>query len=496
MTVKKNDITALAFDLGATSGRAILGSLRDGKLELEEVHRFPNESVRYNGELHWDAPRLWHEIQTGLQKAAEPGQPITSIGVDTWGVDYALLGEKGALLDNPHHYRDQRTQGMLEEVCGKIGADRIYDVTGIQFMSLNSLYQLYAASKRTPGLLKGAEALLTMPDLLNYWLSGVMGCEYTNATTTQFMDRRTRGWAADLLSDLGIPTHFLREIIQPGTTLGPLRGELKHSDALKSAKVIAPACHDTGSAVAAVPTGGDTAFLSSGTWSLLGTEIQEAIVNEDSRRLNFTNEGGVGGTFRLLKNITGMWLLESCRKAWTDSGHPYSYADLMKMAESAEPLRSLFDPAHDSFTAPGHMPQAIDSYCTRTGQPKPESPGGYTRAILESLALKYRQTLEQMSTVTGVQFRTLRVFGGGCRNSMLNQYTADASGCRILAGPAEATALGNVAMQLIGSGALGSIGEARRLIENSFPVETFEPSGAGRWDAAYRSFRSLAEAAR
>jgi len=483
-------ISVLAFDLGATSGRAILGRLGGGKLELQEVHRFPNEPVRYNGELHWDMPRLWREVQTGLHAAARGG-PVDAIGVDTWGVDYALLGERGILLENPYHYRDQRTLGMVEKAAAAVGSDRIYDATGIQFMALNTLYQLYAASQRTPKLLALAESLLTIPDLLNYWLAGVQVCEYTEATTTQFLDRRTRAWATGLLSDLGIPTHFLKPIVQSGAVLGGLRAELAHPEALKAAMVVAPACHDTGSAVAAVRTGGSTAFLSSGTWSLLGTEVPEAIVNADSRRFNFTNEGGVGGTFRLLKNITGMWLLEESRKAWDEAGRQYSYAELCAMASSEEPDRTLIDPDDALFVNPENMPRAIDAFCARTGQPAPRTPGAYTRAILESLALKYRSVLEQLGGIAGTRFEQIRVIGGGCRNAMLNQFTADATGCRVLAGPAEATALGNIAMQLVGIGAMPSIDDARSLIERSFPVEIFEPAQSAVWDRAYANFKTL-----
>ena len=485
--------TVLAFDLGATSGRAILGSLENGKLDFRELHRFPNDPVRYNGDLHWDVPRLWHEIQAGLHLAAQNSRRPASIGLDTWGVDYALLGEGGTLLENPYHYRDQRTQGMLEEACRILGADRIYDATGIQFMGFNTIFQIFATSRRTPKLLATAEALLTMPDLLNYWLTGVMACEYTNATTTQFLDRRTGQWACELLSGLGIPTHFLQPIIQPGTVLGGLRPELA-GGALKGARVVAPACHDTGSAVAAVRTGDGTAFLSSGTWSLLGTEVGAAVVNEQSRRLNFTNEGGVGGTFRLLKNITGMWLLEGCKKAWDIAGRKYSYGELLDMAAKAEPLESLFDPDDSLFAAPDDMPAAIDAYCRRSGQRVPASPGAYTRAILESLALKYRLVLEQLGTLCGKPFTELRIFGGGCRNAMLNQFTADATGCRVLAGPAEATAIGNMAMQLVGIGAIGSIDDARTLIEVSFPPDAFEPSERREWDRAFDSFKTLARA--
>ena len=483
MSTATGESTVLAFDLGATSGRAILGCLGGGKLELHEIHRFPNEPVRYNGELHWDMPRLWHEVQAGLH-AADRGGPLASIGVDTWGVDYALLGEGGILLENPYHYRDQRTQGMVEKAAGVVGRDRIYDTTGIQFMALNTLYQLYAASQKTPRLLAAAESLLTIPDLLNYWLTGVQACEYTEATTTQFLDRRTRSWARGLLGDLGIPTHFLKPIVQPGAVLGGLRAELAQPEAFKTAVVTAPACHDTGSAVAAVKTGGVTAFLSSGTWSLLGTEVPEAIVNEDSRRFNFTNEGGVGGTYRLLKNITGMWLLEECRKVWGT----HSYAELCAMASAEAPFQTIVDPDDSLFTAPEHMPRAIDAFCARTGQPAPRTPGAYTRTILESLALKYRSVLEQLGSIAGARFEQVRVIGGGCRNAMLNQFTADATGCRVLAGPAEATALGNIAMQLVGIGAMASIDDARALIERSFPVEVFQPAGSAVWDRAYANF--------
>jgi len=486
--------TVLAFDLGATSGRAILGSLEDGKLEFREIHRFPNEPVRYNGELHWDIPRLWFEMQAGLRLAAQNNRPLDSIGLDTWGVDYALLGEGGTLLENPYHYRDQRSQGMVEEACGAVGADRIYQTTGIQFMVINTLYQLLAAARNTPRMLAIAESLVTIPDLLNYWLTGKVACEYTNATTTQFLDWRNGQWAADLLRDLGIPTHFLGRIIQPGTVLGGLRPELAGGD-LKGVRVTVPACHDTGSAVAAVRTGGTTAFLSSGTWSLLGTEVAQAVVNENSRRLNFTNEGGVGGTIRLLKNITGMWLLEGCKKMWDGAGRKFTYGELLEQAAAAEPLRSLVDPDDPLLAAPDDMTAAIDTCCRRNGQPVPDSPGAYTRAILESLALKYRVVLEQLGTVCGQPFTELRIFGGGCRNAMLNQFTADASGCRVLAGPAEATAIGNIAMQLVGIGAIGSIGEARTLIEQSFPAEVYEPSGKGSWERAYAGFRQLARAA-
>ncbi len=494
MSSNLSDSNVLAFDLGATSGRAILGRVAGARLEIREVHRFPNEPVRYNGELHWDAPRLWHEMQTGLRMGRQGGE-LASIGVDTWGVDYALLGESGVLLENPYHYRDARTQGMVEKACAAVGADRIYDVTGIQFMALNTLFQLYAAAQRTPRLLELAESMVTIPDLLNFWLTGTLRCEYTNATTTQFLDRRTRTWAADLLRELGIPTHFLKPLIEPGTILGTLRPEVASAAGLPAIPVTVPACHDTGSAVAAVRAAGRTAFLSSGTWSLLGTEIPEAIVTEESRRLNFTNEGGVGRTYRLLKNITGMWLLEGCKKVWDLAGEKYSYEELLWLAASEPALESLIEPDHSSFAAPDNMPKAIEDYCAATGQRVPRTPGAFTRTILESLALKYSSVLQQLEAVTGEHFDTIRVVGGGCRNATLNQYTADATGCRVLAGPAEATALGNVAMQLVGIGGVRSIDDARELIELSFPVETFEPAPGASWDRAKGRFREIATAA-
>jgi rhamnulokinase len=490
--MSNGEATVLAFDLGATSGRAILGHLGGGKLELQEIHRFPNDAVKYCGELHWDVLRLWHEMQAGLHMAASQAQPLASIGVDTWGVDYALLGENGTLLANPYQYRNSTVENM-EQALAILGSERVYDETGIQFMPFNTLFQLYAAVQKTPGLLALAKSVFTIPDLLNYWLTGVVGCEYTNATTTQFLDRRTRIWAKGLLEGLGIPTHMLANIIEPGTVLGGLRAEVSQAAGVGSVPVVAPACHDTGSAVAAIRSGGDTAFLSSGTWSLLGTEVPQAVVTKQSHQFNFTNEGGVGKTYRLLKNITGLWLLEGCKKVWDQAGEKYSYADLLKLAAAEPPLRSLIDPDDRSFASPDHMPQAIAAYCARTGQPVPQTPGAYTRTVLESLAMKYRYVLEQLGALAGARFQQIRVIGGGCRNALLNQFTADATGCRVMAGPAEATALGNIAMQMVGIGAVGSIDDARDLIARSFPFEVYEPADPAPWDRAYSAFRTLCQ---
>ena len=478
----------LAFDLGATSGRAILGRLDSGLIKLEELHRFPNDPVQYNGEMHWDAPRLWFEMRRALDIARRQAERVDSIGVDTWGVDYGLLGEGGALLENPYHYRDARTDGMVEEVTGKLSAERIYDQTGVQFMALNTLYQLYAASRRTPNLLYNAEFLVTMPDLLNFWLTGVVSCEYSIASTTQFLDWRTKSWACDLLQKLEIPTHLLAPIIAPGTELGRLRPDLASAHDLAFTTVIAPACHDTGSAVAAVEAGGTTAFVSSGTWSLLGTEVTSAIVTEQARRLNFTNEGGVGNTIRLLKNITGMWLLEGCRNTWTAAGENYTYPQLLEAAADAPPLQRWIDPDAPAFVRPSDMTRAIRTFCKQTDQPEPATPGEFTRTVIESLALKYRYELEQLETLIGTKFEEVRVIGGGSQNTMLNQFTADATGKRVVAGPSEATALGNIVMQMVGRGVVDSIAGAREIVSRSFPPATFLPQPKANWDAVYDDF--------
>jgi rhamnulokinase len=483
----------VAIDLGATSGRLMLSRFEKGRLSLREVHRFPNQPVSYNRELHWDMPRIWSEIQEGLRALDGFGVGhVESIGVDTWGLDYALLGQGGSLIENPYHYRDSRTDGVMERVCARAGAARIYAQTGIQFMPINTLYQLCAAYERTPRLLEAADALVTVPDLLNFWLTGVLACEYTNASTTQFLAQDTKLWAIDLLRELGLPTHFLTRVIPPGTVLGGLAEGVADAAALARTNVIAPACHDTGSAIASIRASGDTAFISSGTWSLLGTEVPRAFVSGASRELNFTNEGGVCGTVRLLKNITGLWLLEGCRKKWTAEGRDWSWADLLAMGERAPSSRSLIDPDDAAFVRPADMTAAIDEFCRSTGQPVPSEPGHYVRTVLESLALKYRRVLEQLECVTGTTFRTIRVIGGGARNDMLNRLTAGVTGRTVIAGPVEATALGNIAMQMLASGAAGSLDEARDVIERSEPPARFEPAGDA-WDIVYSDFTGLLE---
>jgi sugar (pentulose or hexulose) kinase len=482
----------LAFDFGAESGRAILGRLRSGVLEMSEVCRFPNQPVQHRGELHWDILRLWHEVKKGLENPSLP--KLDSIGVDTWGVDCALLGERGNLLENPYHYRDSRNDGMMDLVFQRVPREKIYSITGIQSLPFNTLFQFYAANRFTPKLLQSASALVTVPDLLNYWLSGKLACEYTNASTTQFLDASTRTWATGLLSELGLPAHLPQPIVQPGTVLGALGRDV--STAHAGTPVVAPACHDTGSAFAAVTNTGKSVFLSSGTWSLLGAELPEPVMTPKACDLNFTNEGGVCGTIRFLKNIAGLWLLQSCRRVWTAAGKEYSYEELMAAAgDDSSAFKSLFNPDHPSFLNPADMTVAIAEYCRTTEQPAPSGPSAFTRAVLESLAFRYRHVVDMLEELTGVRFEEVRIMGGGSKNRLLNQFTADATGRTVVAGPAEATALGNIAMQMLATGAVGSLAEARQVIDRSFPTERFEPSDPARWESHYRRFKQYVNSA-
>ncbi len=489
--------TWLAFDLGAESGRAMCGRMASGVLTLEEIHRFPNEPVRYNGELHWDVLRLWLEMRRGLALAAQrSGRKLMGLGVDTWGVDYALLGPGGMLLGTPFHYRDRRTDGIMQRVLEKIPAEEVYEHTGIQFMPFNTLYQLYAEFLKTPSIFAVVEKFATIPDLLNFWLSGVAVCEFTNATTTQMYDPRAGRWSTELLTQLSLPTRIFGEIAQPGTVLGPLRADVAADAGLDSLPVIAPACHDTGSAVAAVTGAEKSAFISSGTWSLLGTEVLKPVISDNARKQNFTNEGGVCGTIRLLKNIAGLWLLQRCRSDWKLQGQEFTYAELCELARSKPALRSLVDPDHPWFVNPEKMPAAIDRFCQESEQPSPEDPAGYTRAILESLALKYRLTLEALETLTGERCAEVHIVGGGSQNALLNQFAADATGRRVVAGPVEATALGNIGMQMLATGAAASLAGVRKIIKRSFPVQVFDPSNPEPWEGAYVRFKQYCELSR
>jgi rhamnulokinase len=456
----------LAFDLGAESGRPMLGRFESGRLELSELHRFANVPVSSGGSLRWDIRRLFEEMQCALDLA--PAN-LTSIGVDTWGIDYALLDRDGALLENPFHYRDRRTEGVMDRMCAKISRERIYAATGVQFLAINTLFQLCATS---PEALARAASFLTIPDLLNFWLTGAQFSEYSNASTTQLLNAGTRDWAWDLIAELNLPERIFRPIIQPGTRLGPL----KIASKLQGVPVIAPACHDTGSAVAAIEMSARSVFLSSGTWSLLGAELTEPIVTPLARDHNFTNEGGVCGTIRFLKNIAGLWLLQSCRNCWSREGRNFSYDELLNAAAAEQAMKTIVDPDHPIFLNPVHMPQAIAEYCIATAQSIPQSPPAFARMILESLAQKYREVLTCLKQVTGRSYDEIRIVGGGSKNRLLNQLTADATGRVVVAGPVEATALGNIAMQMLATGAISSLAQARGMIAESFPVEKFMPA--------------------
>lgn len=481
----------LAFDFGAESGRAILVHLHSGILTTQEIHRFKNEPVEYGGSLHWDVARLWWEVRSALSSLGDT--QLAGIGVDAWGVDYALLGEKGELLHNPYHYRDTRTVGIMEKVFEKVTKEEIYRTTGIQFMPINTLYQLFAAVRETPSLLKAARNFLTIPDLFLFWLTGYAACEFTNATTTQLIDPVTRSWAKKLIERLGLPTHFWTEIVEPGTILGRVLPGIARNSAMADSPVIAPATHDTGSAVAAISAREGTAFLSSGTWSLLGTELDNPVISPEAFRLNFTNEGGVNGTTRFLKNVMGLWILQCCRQTWTAQGQCFDHLELMELASREPSFTSLIDPDHESFLRPDDMPASIDRFCARTCQPTPKSPAAYARVILESLALKYRFVLSNLEKIVGKPMEQIRVIGGGSRNRLLNQMTADATGRKVLAGPTEATALGNVAVQILATGVASSLKEVRAIIERSFPVEIFEPLDPGKWDQQADRFEHYCE---
>jgi rhamnulokinase len=482
----------LALDLGAESGRAILARLHSGVLTTQEIHRFKNEPVEYGGSLHWDVTRLWLEVRKALLSLEE--MELAGIGVDAWGVDYALLGERGELLQNPYHYRDARTNGVMQEVFRKVTKEEIYSATGIQFMPINTLYQLYAARRDTPALLKAARRLVTIPDLFHYWLTGNAVCEFTNATTTQLVNPVTRTWATELMRRLALPTHLLAEIVEPGTQVGTLLPGISRDSALSATPIIAPATHDTGSAIAAISAREGTAFLSSGTWSLLGTELDAPVVSPEALRFNFTNEGGVNGTTRLLKNVAGLWMLQCCRQSWTARGQSCDHLELMDLAAREDAFRCLVDPDHASFLRPSDMPAAIDQFCARTHQPSPKSVGGYVRAILESLAFKYRLVLHNLEQLIGRPIDQIRVIGGGSRNRLLNQMTADATQRKLLAGPVEATALGNVAIQILATGGVGSLKEVRKIIDRSYPIEVFEPLDTAKWDRHADRFEQYCEA--
>ena len=459
----------LAVDLGAESGRVMLGALNAGRLTLEELHRFPNQPVELPGGLYWDSFRLHHEIVHGLAVAGrERKLCVDGIGVDTWGVDFALVGADGGLLECPRHYRDSRTNGVPERLFEVVPREEVFAATGIQIMAINTLFQLYAMRLADSPALGVAERLLFMPDLLNYWLTGVQRAEVTIASTSQFYDSASRHFATAMLERLGLPVRLLPELIEPGRRLGTLLPALGETTGLGAAPVYATAAHDTAAAVAAVPAAGDDwCYISSGTWSLMGVELPAPVINESSRGLNFTNEAGANGSILLLKNIAGLWLLQECRRAWAAEGETFTYDELIRMAEAAGPAASLIHP--DDFAQPGDMPARIAARCGA------RTKGQTCRVILESLAHRYREVLDGLESLTGKTIRTIHIVGGGSRNALLNQLAASATGRTVIAGPAEATAAGNVLVQAMGAGEVAGTVEAREIVRRSFGIEVFEP---------------------
>ena len=490
----------LAFDLGAESGRAVLGTLdASHRLTLQEKHRFLNPTGRMNGHLFWNLLAQWEELKAGLRKAAveQHGEqrtpvPLHGIGVDTWGVDFGLLSESGEILSNPFNYRDPQTDGMLELAFSRVSREQIFQATGIQFMQLNSLYQLLALKEARSAALQCARTLLFMPDLFNYLFTGERKSEFSIASTSQMYDPRKKAWAAGLLEKLDLPTSILPEIVPSGTVIGPLRAEVAQECGVSSVPVIAPACHDTASAVAAVPaTGTEWCYISSGTWSLMGVELDEPIINEKSLRYNYTNEGGVGGTTRFLKNIMGLWLVQECRRQFQREGYDHGYGELTQMAQRSQPLAALIDPDYKPFLSPGEMPRKIEEFCRKTGQRPPNSRGDFVRTCLDSLALTYRKTLEGLEDVLGRRVGVIHVVGGGCQNELLNQMTADACNRPVVAGPVEATAIGNILVQAMATGDIKSLADARAVVRNSFEVKRYEPQHTKQWDEAYARYRAV-----
>jgi rhamnulokinase len=479
-----------AIDLGAQSGRVAVGEFDGRRLMAIELHRFPNIPVKVHGTLYWDALRLYDDILTGLRAVARMhGTSVASIGVDAWGLDFGLLDRCGRLVHNPVHHRDHRTDTAIEGVFGRIPARQLYQATGTQMMSINSLCQLWAMTAANDPALDAAETLLMMPDLFHYWLCGARVCERTAASTTQCYDLVGGGWAWNLLERAGVPARLFTDVVPPATVLGPLRADVIAETGLSVARVVSPAGHDTAAAVVATPlSGNDSVYISSGTWSLVGIETTQPVIDDRTFSANLTNEAGVEGTVRILRNVVGLWILQECRSAWLRHGDSWEFDDLVSLAAPAPRFAAFIDPNDPVFLPPGDMPGRIKSYCERTGQQPPEEPGGVVRCVLESLALKYRQTVELLQTTIGISPRMVHVVGGGAKNTTLCQWTADATGLQVLAGPAEASTIGNLLVQAMALGELGSLAEARQAVRSSFPVDVYDPRDHDAWDAAYDRF--------
>ena len=484
----------LAFDLGASSGRAILGRLTDGKISLEEIHRFDNRMVQIHDHHYWNIYSLYQEMITGLQKAGEQKQVPESLGIDTWGVDFALFDRNGVLLSTPYAYRDKRNNTAMEDVLKIIPREKVSELTGIAFWPFNSLYQLYAWKRDQPQVLDAADFMLFMPDIFNYFLSGIKNCDYTFASTSQLLNPYTRQWEYKLFDQLELPKGILPEINDAGRIIGKLTPEVENMARVKDISVVAVGSHDTASAVVSVPAeGSEFAYISSGTWSLMGIESDEPVISDKTLAYNLTNEGGVGQKIRLLKNIMGLWLLQECKRIWSAGGKDYTYPELVEMARTAPPFRSILEPDYMEFYNPPDMTQAIVDFCKKTDQPAPENTGQFVRAILEGLAFKYRMVLDQLREVSGKKLEKLHIIGGGANNELLSQFSANATGIPVITGPTEATAVGNLMVQAMAMGHVKDLDEIRAVIRNSFDLKTFIPENQGAWEEAYQKYLGIAE---
>lgn len=485
----------LAIDMGASSGRHVIGTFDGQKLALEEVYRFENGPVEVGGSLFWDLLSQWSHVKNGMRAAAtKMNGAITSVGVDTWGVDFALLGRDDTLLGNPYQYRDARTDGMMDYAFSLVPREEIFQHTGLQFLQFNSLFQMLAMKKQRSPILEQAESFLMIPDIFHWLMTGVKVNEFTEATTSQMFNPTTGSWATALLSKFGLPTDILQTLAMPMTNLGKLRASVMEETGLKTTDVVLPATHDTGSAVAAVPAKSvagktpDWAYVSLGTWALMGVESPVPVVNPTVSRLNFTNEGGVDGTYRILKNICGLWLIQECRRVWNLGGKQWDWEDLNKLTREAASLVSFINPDARDFLGPTNMPEAIIAYCKRTGQTAPDSEGAVLRCALDSIAMKFRHVLEMCEQITGQRIEVIHIVGGGTKNRLLCQAAANATGRHVVTGPIEATGIGNIAVQMVASGEFKDIAEAREVIRNSFPVEEFIPQNVSAWNDAYTRF--------
>lgn len=481
----------LAFDFGASSGRAIIGCFDGDKITLEEVHRFSNDPVSVGGTVYWDVLRLFYEIKQGIIKAKIAGG-FDSIGIDTWGVDFGLIDSEGKLMENPVHYRDARTVGLVDEAFKTMPKEKLYGITGIQFMELNTLFQLISLKKYRPWMLERADKMLFMPDLFGYMLTGKMCAEYSIASTSQLIDLDKRTWSKEILDAFGIKESVFAPLVQPGTVLGELSKEVCEECGVDPVPVISVCGHDTQSAITSVPCeDGDFAFLSSGTWSLFGTELDKPIVNETSMNINITNEGGFDGSTGFLKNIIGLWLIQESRRQWKREGKEYSYADLEKLALAAEPFKCFIDPDAPEFVPHGNIPEHVREFCRKTGQYVPETVGEIMRCIYESLAMKYRLTFEKLRECTERDYPVIHVIGGGTKDGLLCQMTANSCDRTVKAGPIEATVMGNVAVQLMSDGSVKNIGQARKIVADSSELKTFEPKDTDKWAGAYEDFLKI-----